>query len=202
LILGNRTDFVIGDKYIYETLCDKTFKVSANTFFQVNPKSANNIFIYIRDYISKNFNNPSILDAYAGIAAFGICMSDTASKVVSVEEVKESVDLANEIINDNNINNIKTICMDAGKCFSEMAESDEKFDITILDPPRKGCTKESLEYALKLTTKKIIYVSCNPSSLARDLKFLTEKGCKIKSIQPFDMFPHTYHIENVVIIDR
>ena len=77
----------------------------------------------------------------------------------------------------------------------------EKFDITVIDPPRKGCTEESLNNVLKLTKKQIIYVSCNPATLARDLKYLKEKGCKINMVQPFDMFPHTYHIENVAIID-
>ena len=74
------------------------------------------------------------------------------------------------------------------------------FDITVLDPPRKGCSEKTLDYILKLTAKKIIYVSCSPATLARDLKYLISKGCKVESIQPFDMFPHTYHIENAAII--
>ena len=83
----------------------------------------------------------------------------------------------------------------------ELNTKGRRFDVTILDPPRKGCTKESLDYALRLTTGKIIYVSCNPSTIARDLKYLTDKGCDIEYIQPFDMFPHTYHIENVAVIN-
>ena len=91
--------------------------------------------------------------------------------------------------------------MDAAKFFEkELNTKGRKFDITVLDPPRKGCTKESLDYALKLTKSEIIYVSCNPATLARDLKYLKEQGCKIDIVQPFDMFPHTYHIENVAII--
>ena len=82
------------------------------------------------------------------------------------------------------------------------AREKRKFDAIILDPPRKGCTKEALDNALRLTKSKIIYVSCNPATLARDLKYLTEKGAVVESIQPFDMFCHTYHIENVAIIDR
>ena len=201
LILGKETQILEGEGYIEEKLCDKIFKVGAETFFQVNPSSANNIFEYVRDYISNNYTAPLILDAYAGITAFGICLSDVAKKVVSVEEVKESVVLADKIIKENKIKNVELHNMDAGKFFEkELNTKDRKFDVTVLDPPRKGCTKDSLDYALKLTKGKIIYVSCNPSTLARDLKYLIEQGCKAESIQPFDMFPHTYHIENVAVV--
>ena len=202
LILGKETQIVYGDSFIEETLCDRIFKVGADTFFQVNPESADNIFRYVKEYISDNFENPVILDAYAGIAAFGICLADTAKKVVSVEENKASVALADKIIKENGIKNVELHNMDAGMFFEKELNTKGKcFDITVLDPPRKGCTQESLEYALKLTKSKIIYVSCNPSTLARDLKYLMGNGCSVEYIQPFDMFPHTYHIENVAIIN-
>ncbi len=201
VILGDKTKILEGEGFIEEKLCDKIFKVGAKTFFQVNPQSADNIFRYVKEYISQNFSKPKILDAYAGITAFGICLSDIAEKVVSVEEVKESVELAQEVVKENQIRNIELNNMDAGRFFEEELKSGESFDITILDPPRKGCTKESLDYAYNLTKKQIIYVSCNPATLARDLKYLKEKGCKIEYIQPFDMFPHTYHIENAAIIN-
>lgn len=202
LILGENTELVEGEEFIEEKLCDKIFKVGAKTFFQVNPSSANNIFEFVKDYISKNFDQPLVLDAYAGITAFGICLSDVAKKVVSVEEVKESVILADKILKENSIKNVELHNMDAGKFFEkELKTKGRKFDVTVLDPPRKGCSQESLDYAFKLTKGKIIYVSCNPATLARDLKYLIEKGCKVQSIQPFDMFPHTYHIENVAIIE-
>ena len=119
-----------------------------------------------------------------------------------MEEVKESVDLAKQIVKENNINNIDLYNMDAGEFFRKQLDKYGKsFDVTVLDPPRKGCTNESLDYALKLTKHKIIYVSCNPATLARDLKYLKEKGAKVDFIQPFDMFPHTYHIEDVAVIN-
>ena len=201
LILGKETILLEGEGFIEEKLCEKIFKIGPETFFQVNPMSANNIFEYVKTYISKNYENPLILDAYAGITTFGICLSDIARKVVSVEEVKASVDLASKIIKENSIKNVELHNMDAGKFFEkELNTKGRKFDVTVLDPPRKGCTQESLDYALKLTKKEIIYVSCNPATLARDLKYLVEKGCSIDFVQPFDMFPHTYHIENVAII--
>ena len=202
LILGENTELIEGEEFIEEKLCDKIFKVGAKTFFQVNPSSANNIFEFVKEYISKNFDQPLVLDAYAGITAFGICLSDVAKKVVSVEEVKESVILADKILKENSIKNVELHNMDASKFFEkELKTKGRKFDVTVLDPPRKGCSQESLDYALKLTKGQIIYVSCNPATLARDLKYLIEKGCKVQFIQPFDMFPHTYHIENVAIIE-
>ncbi len=201
LILGERTECLEGDDYIEETLCDKIFKIGAKTFFQVNPKSADNIFRYIKNFINNNYSNPTVLDAYAGIAAFGICVSDISKRVTSIEESIDSIELAKKITRENNINNVELLCGDAAKHFEKLIKENFLFDITIVDPPRKGCTEESLKYALKLTKGRIIYVSCNPATLARDLKFLYNNGAKIESIQPFDMFPHTFHIENVAIIN-
>lgn len=203
LILGKETKILFGNSFIEEKLTNKIFKVGAETFFQINPFTANNIFEYIKEYISKNFQTPLILDAYAGISTFGICLSDVAKKVVTVEEVKASTDLASKIIKENAIKNVEIHNMDAGKFFEkELNTKGRTFDVTVLDPPRKGCSQESLDYAYKLTKNKIIYVSCNPATLARDLKYLTEKGCKVEFIQPFDMFPHTYHVESVAIISK
>ena len=156
LIMGKKNEILEGEGYIEEKLCGKIFKVGADTFFQVNPSSANNIFEYVKKYISDNFKNPVILDAYAGITAFGICLSDIAEKIVSVEEVKASVDLAEINVKNNKLKNVELHNMDAGKFFEkELNTKVRKFDITVLDPPRKGCTKESLDYALKLTSKKL-----------------------------------------------
>ena len=201
LILGEKSSLLLGKEFIEEELCNKIFKIGAKTFFQVNPTSADNIFKYVKNYVKTNFKSPTILDAYAGISAFGISLCDIGSKVVSIEEVSDSVKLATDISKENNINNIELHCGDAGDFFAQECATGRLFDITILDPPRKGCTQNSLDYAMKLTKHKIIYVSCNPATLARDLKFLTERGAKIEYIQPFDMFPHTYHIENVAIIN-
>ena len=198
VILGEKSVCVVGKDFIKERIIDKTFRIGANTFFQVNPKSAENIFKYVKDYIKSNFEEPLLLDAYAGITAFGICVSDVCKKVVSVEENKQSCELARLTLEANEVKNVEIHNMDAAKFF---AKEKRKFDVIILDPPRKGCSKESLDEAVKLCKGKIIYVSCNPATLARDLKYLvSEKNAKVESIQPFDMFCHTYHIENVAII--
>ena len=198
LILSNKTQILCGEDYIEEKLCGITFKIGANTFFQVNPKSAENIFQYVKQYIKENFESPTILDAYAGIAAFGIVMSNISQKVVSVEENQESISLAKEVLELNKIHNVDLYAMDTAKY---LETTEQKFDVTILDPPRKGCTQESLDGVLKVTKSKIIYVSCNPQTLARDLEYLISKGGKVNFIQPFDMFCHTYHVESVAVID-
>ena len=197
VIQGEISKLTAGEDFIEEKILDKTFIIGANTFFQVNPKSAENIFRYVKNYIAENFDNPTVLDAYAGITAFGICVSDVCEKVVSVEENTDSCTLAEKSIELNNIKNVEINNCDAGEFF---AREKRKFDVIILDPPRKGCTTESLDNAIRLSKGKIIYVSCNPATLARDLKYLTEKGAIVESIQPFDMFCHTYHIENAVVI--
>ena len=199
VILGNKTECICGQDYVEEKLLDKVFKIGVSTFFQVNPKSAENIFKYVKEYLKDNFESPIVLDAYAGISSFGICVSDVCKKVVTVEENKESCDKAREVIQTNRIKNVEIHNMDAAKFF---AKEKRKFDAIILDPPRKGCTKESLDEAIRLTNNTIIYVSCNPATLARDLKYLTEHGFVVESVQPFDMFCHTYHVENVAIVRR
>ena len=201
VILGENTELIIGKDFIKERILDKTFRIGPKTFFQINPQSAENIFAFVKEYINKNFENPIIMDAYAGVTSFGICISDVCKKVVSVEENKEAVELAEETIKKNEIQNIELHNMDTQKFFEkELKTKKRKFDVIILDPPRKGCSEKSLDYAFRLCKSKIIYISCNPATLARDLKYLTQKGANVELIQPFDMFCHTYHIENVAIV--
>lgn len=203
VIMGKNSELIVGKNFVKERIIDKTFRIGPNTFFQINPKSAENIFKYVKEYIQNNFESPNVLDAYAGVTSFGICVSDVCKKVVSVEENKEAVELAQQALDANEIRNVELHNMDASMFFEkELKTKKRKFDVVILDPPRKGCTKESLDYAYNLSKDTIICVSCNPATLARDLKILQEKGCKIEYLQPFDMFCHTYHVETVAIIKK
>ena len=197
VILGNKSECLCGKSFVEEKILDKTFKIGPNTFFQINPKSAENIFKYVKEHLVQTFDKPTVLDAYAGISSFGICISDVCKTVVTVEENSESTELARETAQNNRVKNIEIHNQDAAEFFKK---EKRQFDAIILDPPRKGCSRESLDNAVRLSKSEIIYVSCNPATLARDLKYLTEKGCTVESIQPFDMFCHTYHVENVAII--
>ncbi len=198
VILGKKTEVICGNATIDEQILDKKFKIGANTFFQINPKSAENIFAYVKEILSESKEKPTLLDAYAGIASFGIAVSDVCKKVVSVEENPDATALVAEVLELNNINNLEVHTADSGKF---MQSQTEKFDAIILDPPRKGCDENCLNEALRLAKDKIIYVSCNPATLARDLKYLTEKGAKVKNVKPFDMFCHTLHVETVAVIE-
>ena len=197
IILGKTTHLLTGFDFIEEKLSDIIFKISADTFFQVNPGCANIMFDYIKNYISNNFSTPKLLDAYAGIAAFGITLSGLCSAVTSVELNTHAVSNAIETIQQNSITNTSVIASDSLEYIKQCSEN---FDIAILDPPRKGCGEEVLKNILRVTKNTIIYVSCSPKSLAQDLKYLLKNNCTIESIQPFDMFPNTPHIENVAII--
>ena len=202
VIMGEITELIAGKDFIKERILDKTFRIGPKTFFQINPKSAENIFTYVKDYIKNNFENPMVMDAYAGVSSFGISVSEVSRKVVCVEENKEAVDFAAETLELNEVKNVELHNMEVKKFFEkEIATKKRKFDVIILDPPRKGCSEACLDAAFKLSKGKMIYISCNPATLARDLKYLVSKGAKVKSIQPFDMFCHTYHIESVAIID-
>ena len=202
LILTGDTRKIQGENHIIEKIDGKTFKISANSFFQVNIGSAENIFNTVKNIIVENYEKPRLLDAYSGVSSFGVWLADIADEVVSVEEAPSATKDAQENVKLNNINNLKAINKDAKIAFEELIEANDKFDVTVLDPPRKGCSKESLDFAVKLSKKAIIYVSCNPSTLARDLKYLHENGFKTKYIQPVDMFCHSYHIESVAWLEK
>ena len=202
LIMTGETNKIQGENHIIEKIDGKIFKISANSFFQVNIGSAKNIFDTAKNIIKENYPNSRILDAYSGVSSFGIWFADIAQEVVSVEEAPSATKDAAENVKLNNITNLTALNGDAKKIFETLIEQGEKFDVTVLDPPRKGCEKESLDYAIKLSKKAIIYVSCNPTTLARDLKYLHENGFKTKYIQPVDMFCHTYHIESVAWLEK
>ncbi len=202
VIFGKETSCLIGEDFYTEKLGDITYKISANSFFQVNPYSAEKIFDVAKNMISTNLDKPKILDAYSGVSSFGIWSSSIASSVTCVEEAKTASEDAVTNAYMNNAKNIEILNGDASDIFKKLSDEDKKFDAIILDPPRKGCSQEALDYVIGLSDSIIIYVSCNPSSLARDIKYLHENGFKTEYIQPVDMFPHTYHIESVALIKK
>lgn len=202
VILGEKTETIFGNDYYIEELGGYKYKISANSFFQVNPYCAELIFDKVKEIIAERVENPLILDAYSGVSSFGIWLSDIAKNVVCVEEVESSSLDALENIKLNNIKNIEIINGDAGEKFAELIKNNVQFDVAITDPPRKGCSDDSLQNLVQLTKKYIIYVSCNVSTLARDMKKLSQYGFMPVYIKPFDMFPNTYHIETLVLFER
>ena len=202
VILSKETKCIKGDDFYFEELSGKKYRISANSFFQVNPLCAEKIFDTVKEVISARIKNPKILDAYSGVSSFGIWLADIVSAVVSVEE---SVSASNDALKNVELNNIKNLVVkngDAAVEFSKMIKNGEIFDVSVTDPPRKGCSEESISNLIKLTSKFIVYVSCNVATLARDMKTLIQHGFKPVFIQPVDMFPHTYHVETIVLFEK
>lgn len=201
-ILGNTTEKILGEDFIEEKLkyknSEKTYKIGATSFFQTNPKMAVVMFDYIKSLIKEN---STILDAYGGVGSIGIWASEKAQKTTLVEENSNAVKFAKENFKLNSIKNYEVFEGDAKVIFNNFLLQKKTFDYVILDPPRKGSDKKALEIISKLTNK-IVYTSCNPQTLARDIKILEEKGFKAKSIKAFDMFPNTFHMETVALIER
>lgn len=202
VILSDKTVCVKGNNFYVESLSKKQYKISANSFFQVNPLCAEKIFDIVKDLITQKISSPSILDAYSGVSSFGIWLSDIASKVVCVEEVVAASQDAKENVRLNNCDNVEIINGDAGKKFKEFIDNKMLFDVVVIDPPRKGCSEDAINNVVSLTGRYLIYVSCNPATLARDLKTLIENSFKPLTVQPVDMFPNTYHVETVVLLEK
>ena len=144
----------------------------------------------------------TLLDCYCGTGTIGIIASKKVKSVVGVELNSDAVSDALVNAKINNVENIAFYEADAGDFMVDAAEHNEKYDIVIMDPPRAGASKDFLRSLVTLSPQKIVYVSCNPVTLARDLSFLTRKGYKVKKIQPVDMFPHTEHVEAVCLLSR
>lgn len=204
-IMSDNTQRIWGKEYMVEKLNNLKFKVSANSFFQVNPEMAEKLFLTVKSLISSRINKPSILDIYSGVGTFSIFLKDIASRITAIEENPNAIKDAKENLKINvapDDANIDIIEGNANTVLAELTEQGKKFDVTIIDPPRKGCSSEALDLITRLTDKFIIYVSCDPATLARDVKILNQNGFVPEFIQPVDMFSHTYHIESIVVLKR
>lgn len=194
VILGEKEDVLYGPGFIYDTLCGLKFKISSKSFYQTNPIQTEVLY----NLAIKNANLKStdvVLDAYCGIGTIGLIVAKHVKEVVGVEIVKEAIIDAKNNAKLNRISNSTHICAD---CSDYMI--DKKFDVVFVDPPRKGLDTRFLNSLLKSRPKKIVYVSCDVGTLARDLGILKEKY-SIKKIELVDMFPHTRHVESVVYLE-
>ncbi len=193
VIYGPKTRKVLGRPYYMEKVLGKSFRVSALSFFQVNVKQVTKLLEFMRSKIGDNYN--LVIDAYAGVGLFALNVADRARVVIGIEESTSSVKDAHENIGINNQFNVEYY---EGKV-ENILPTLKKPDLLLLDPPRKGLEKEVIDFIIEKRPPEIIYVSCNPVTLARDLKILIEKY-EIELIQPYDFFPHTHHVESLVIL--
>ncbi len=201
LMLGEKSKVLFGNGYIEDILCGLRFRISPKAFYQINPTQTEVLYNKALEFAGLN-GKQTVLDAYCGTGTIGIIAAQKAKKVVGVEINADAVKDALINAELNGINNIDFYEADAGDYMVEAAAMGEKFDLVIMDPPRAGASLEFLRSLVKLSPKKVVYVSCNPKTLARDLSFLTRKGYKVQKIQPVDMFPHTEHVETVCMLSR
>ncbi|MDI3311459.1 MAG: 23S rRNA (uracil(1939)-C(5))-methyltransferase RlmD [Thermoanaerobacterium sp.] len=185
-----------GRDYIMEEILGLKFKISAFSFFQTNSKGAERLYSVAREFAG-DISNKVLFDLYCGTGTIGMIMAPLAKKVIGIELVEEAVDSARENARLNGLGNIQFI---AGDVTQRIREIDEKPDVVVLDPPRPGVNPKAVMDIIKLNPEKIIYVSCNPVSLARDLKMLTQRQYKVEKVKCVDMFPYTYHVETVVLL--
>ena len=201
MVLGNRSEVLFGDGYITEQLGDFSFRISPKAFYQINPIQTEVLYNTTLEFAGLT-GKETVIDAYCGTGTIGIFASPKAKKVVGVELNPDAVKDARVNAKLNSAENTEFYNADAGEFLADAASSNEKYDVVIMDPPRSGSTVKFLKSGVKLAPKTVVYVSCNPETLARDLMFLVRNGYKVKKIQPVDMFPHTNHVETVVLLSH
>ena len=201
MVLGNRSEVLFGDGYITEQLGDFSFRISPKAFYQINPIQTEVLYNTTLEFAGLT-GKETVIDAYCGTGTIGIFASPKAKKVVGVELNPDAVKDARVNAKLNSAENTEFYNADAGEFLADAAASNEKYDVVIMDPPRSGSTVKFLKSVVKLAPKTVVYVSCNPETLARDLMFLVRNGYKVKKIQPVDMFPHTNHVETVVLLSK
>lgn len=199
MILGEREIRIYGKGYIEDILCGCRFKISAQSFYQINPIQTEKLYEKAIELAGLT-GREKVIDAYCGIGTIGIIASQKSRKVWGVEVNKAAV--RDAIINAslNERSNITFTEADATKWLVDMAEAGKKVDVIFMDPPRAGSTKRFIEAIAQLAPQRIVYISCNPQTLKRDLDNFTSKNYSVKQIVPFDLFPHTNHVENVCLL--
>jgi len=201
MVLGERNIVVYGKGFIEDKLCGCTFRISPNSFYQVNPAQTEKLYEKAIS-CAKLTGKEKVIDAYCGTGTIGIIASKCAKEVYGVELNKDAIKDAITNAKRNDVKNIRFINDDAGKYMVSLAEKKESIDVVIMDPPRSGSDEAFLSSVVKLSPRRVVYVSCNPETLARDLKYLTKKGYKVTEATPYDMFPHTSHTEMVVALEK
>ena len=200
MVLGKRNIVLKGKGYIEDVLCGCRFRISPTSFYQINHQQTEKLYkkaIQLADISKKD----TVIDAYCGIGTIGIVASKKAGKVIGVELNSEAVSDAKINASINNIKNATFVNADAGDFLVEYAKN-AKADVVIMDPPRSGSTPEFLNSLLKIKPDRIVYISCGPDTQARDIKVLVKGGYKVTACQPFDLFPHTEHVETVVLLSQ
>ena len=200
-VLGDEYITLYGPGYIEDTLCGLSFRLSPRSFYQVNHFQAQRLYeaAIAQAQITKS---DLVLDLYCGVGTITLAMAKAAGKVIGVEVVEQAILDAKDNAKRNNIENAEFFCGDAGKAALELEQKGIIPDVVVVDPPRKGLNADAIEAMAKMQPKRIVYVSCDPATLARDVALLKEKGYKVTSAQAADLFPRCAHVESIVCLCR
>ena len=200
-ILGNEFITLYGPGYIEDTLCGLTFRLSPRSFYQVNHHQAQRLYeaAISQAQITKD---DLVLDLYCGVGTITLAMAKAAGKVIGVEVVEQAVQDAKENAVRNGIENAEFFCGDAGKAALDLEAKGIKPDVVVVDPPRKGLNADTIEALHKMSPRRIVYVSCDPATLARDVALLKQRGYTLKNAMAADLFPRCAHVESVVCLSR
>lgn len=201
VILGKENILLWGREYIYDTIGDVKFAISPHSFFQVNPTQTKVLYDQVRKYAALT-GDETVVDAYCGIGTIALYLANQAKQVYGVEIVPEAIADAKENAKRNEMSHVHFEVGAAEKVMPKWLEQGIRPDVVIVDPPRKGCDSELLDAVVGMEPKRIVYVSCNPATLARDAKYLRELGYETVEAQPVDMFPQTGHVECVAWMGR
>lgn len=199
MVLGEREQVIYGRGYIEDRLCGRTFRISPKSFYQVNPVQAEKLYRKALDYAGLT-GKEMVVDAYCGTGTIGIVAADKAGKVIGVELNPDAVKDARSNAKCNQVENIEFYQNDAGKFLMDMAEKGTQADIILMDPPRSGSSEEFLNAVAKVAPGRVVYISCNPDTLVRDVKYLKKKGYTVQKCVAVDMFPFTEETEGVALL--
>lgn len=201
MVLGERDIVIYGKGYIRDTLCGCTFRISPQSFYQVNLVQTEILYKTAIEYAGLG-RKETVIDAYCGIGTIGLVAAKRAKNVIGVELNPDAVRDARINAKENKITNARFYQGDAGEFMENMAENGEHADVVFMDPPRTGSDKKFMSSVIKLNPSRIVYISCGPETLARDLEYLTKHGYDVRKIQPVDMFSFTDHCENICLLTK
>jgi len=198
-VLGDEFITLHGPGYIEDTLCGLTFRLSPRSFYQVNHHQAQRLYeaAISQAQITKN---DTVLDLYCGVGTITLCMASAAGKVIGVEVIPQAVEDAKDNARRNGIGNVEFFCGDAGEAALELEKQGIKADVVVVDPPRKGLNADTIEALHRFAPRRIVYVSCDPATLARDVALLKERGYVLKNAMAADLFPRCSHVESIVTL--
>ncbi|SEN50032.1 23S rRNA (uracil1939-C5)-methyltransferase [Amphibacillus marinus] len=201
MVLGDREQVLYGKGFIEDTLCGKSFRLSPKSFYQVNPVQTEVLYSKALD-LAEFTGRETIIDAYCGIGTIGLIASDRVKQVIGVELNQAAVKDAINNAKRNQVKNVFFHQADAGDFMLQIARKKQRVDAVLMDPPRSGSTEKFIQALATMKPKQVVYISCNPVTLARDLASLARKGYQAKRIIPVDMFPGTNHVETIVSLVR